>query len=117
LDQRYVSISQHFFSKNFQNGGYNFVSESRACQDFDAKGFIAIVEKFVIYVANFFDTLSDYERLIEFFLGYSRFRLRFYEKSSLSFSQIFSFEKLKPDNYKPYGQEKLSKEAEAGSPL
>ena len=58
LDQRYVSIPQHFFCKNFQNGGYNFVGESRACQDFDAKGFISIVEKFVVYVADFFDTLS-----------------------------------------------------------
>ena len=46
------------------------MGESRACQDFDAKGFISIVEKFVVYVADFFDTLSVIKGLIEFVLGY-----------------------------------------------
>ena len=46
------------------------MGESRACQDFDAKGFISIVEKFVVYVADFFDTLSVMKGLIEFVLGY-----------------------------------------------
>ena len=45
------------------------MGESRACQDFDAKGFISIVEKFVVYVADFFDTLSVIKGLIEFVLG------------------------------------------------
>ena len=45
------------------------MGESGACQDFDAKGFISIVEKFVVYVADFFDTLSVIKGLIEFVLG------------------------------------------------
>ena len=45
------------------------MGESRACQYFDAKGFISIVEKFVVYVADFFDTLSVMKGLIEFVLG------------------------------------------------